>query len=108
FLDFLRLVIAESERFPELAKTFLAQLERTGVGRVTALLEAIPGAAEAELRARLFMCARGHLILMQELPHGRAVAPAARAGWTLVEQRTLPGDELLLRWRRPRAQGVTS
>ena len=42
------------------------------------------------------------------LPADAGVAPAARAGWTLVEQRTLPGDELLLRWRRPRAQGVTS
>lgn len=42
------------------------------------------------------------------LPSDARVAPAARAGWTLVEQRALPGDELLLRWRRPGAQGVTS
>ena len=81
FLDFLRLVIAESERFPELAKTFLAQLERTGVGRVTALFEAIAGAAEAELRARLFMGALVHLILMQDLLHGREVAPVDREAY---------------------------
>ncbi|WP_216916123.1 MULTISPECIES: dihydrofolate reductase family protein [unclassified Synechococcus] len=42
------------------------------------------------------------------LPADARVAPAARAGWTLVEHRALPGDELLLRWRRPGAQGVTS
>lgn len=81
FLDFLRLVIAESERFPELAKTFLAQLELTGVGRVTALFEAIAGAAEAELRARLFMGALVHLILMQDLLHGREVAPVDREAY---------------------------
>jgi len=42
------------------------------------------------------------------LPADALVAPQARAGWTLVEHRALPGDELLLRWRRPGAQGVTS
>lgn len=42
------------------------------------------------------------------LPADARVAPAARAGWMLLEHRALPGDELLLRWRRPGAQGVTS
>lgn len=81
FLAFLRLVIAESERFPELARTFLAQLEHTGVGRVTALFEAITDAAEAELRARLFMGALVHLILFQDLLHGREVAPVDREAY---------------------------
>jgi 5-amino-6-(5-phosphoribosylamino)uracil reductase len=35
------------------------------------------------------------------LATGARVAPAARTGWRLVEHRALPGDELLLRWRRP-------
>lgn len=42
------------------------------------------------------------------LPAEARVAPQARAGWRLVEHRALPGHELLLRWRRPEAQGVTS
>jgi 5-amino-6-(5-phosphoribosylamino)uracil reductase len=42
------------------------------------------------------------------LPAGARVAPEARAGWRLVEHRALPGDELLLRWRRPEVQGVAS
>lgn len=42
------------------------------------------------------------------LPADARVVPEARSGWTLVEHRALPGDELLLRWRRPGAQGVTS
>ncbi len=42
------------------------------------------------------------------LPADARVAPEAMAGWRLVEHRALPGDELLLRWRRPGAQGVTS
>ncbi len=42
------------------------------------------------------------------LPADTRVAPEARAGWRLVEHRALPGDELLLRWRRPGDQGATS
>lgn len=42
------------------------------------------------------------------LPAEALVAPEAQTGWRLVEHRALQGDELLLRWRRPEAQGVTS
>ncbi|MCP9786973.1 RibD family protein [Cyanobium sp. N5-Cardenillas] len=42
------------------------------------------------------------------LPVEAQVAPEARTGWRLVEHRALPGDELLLRWRRPGDQGATS
>ncbi len=42
------------------------------------------------------------------LPAEALVAPTARDGWRLVEQRGLEGQELLLRWRHPRAQGVPS
>ncbi len=84
FLAFLRLVIAESERFPELAKTFLAQLESTGVSQVVTLFEAITSGAEAELRARVFMGALVHLIMMQDLLHGREVAPVDREAYAEV------------------------
>jgi 5-amino-6-(5-phosphoribosylamino)uracil reductase len=42
------------------------------------------------------------------LPPQAAPAPQARAGWRLVEHRALPGEELLMRWRRPPDQGVSS
>ncbi|WP_371734164.1 RibD family protein [Synechococcus sp. CCY 9618] len=42
------------------------------------------------------------------LPPQARVAPAARQGWRLVEHRVLPGEELLLRWRRGPDQGVSS
>lgn len=42
------------------------------------------------------------------LPPGARVAPQARAGWHLVEHRALPGEELLLRWRRGDSQGAGS
>jgi 5-amino-6-(5-phosphoribosylamino)uracil reductase len=42
------------------------------------------------------------------LPVDALVPPEARAGWRLVEHRALPGDELLLRWRRPGGQGAIS
>ncbi|MEB3263472.1 MAG: TetR/AcrR family transcriptional regulator [Synechococcus sp.] len=78
FLSFLRLVIGESERFPELARTFVAQLESTGVRHVVRLFEALAAGDEAELRARMFMGALVHLILMQDVLDGRAVAPVDR------------------------------
>jgi TetR/AcrR family transcriptional regulator len=84
FLSFLRLVIGESERFPELAKTFVAQLERTGVAQVVHLFEALQAGPEAELRARVFMGALVHLILMQDLLHGREVAPVDRQAYAAV------------------------
>ncbi|QPN58958.1 TetR/AcrR family transcriptional regulator [Synechococcus sp. CBW1002] len=77
FLSFLRLVIGESERFPELAKTFVSQLERTGVGQVVQLFSATP-TSQPDLRARIFMGALVHLILMQDLLHGSEVAPVDR------------------------------
>jgi 5-amino-6-(5-phosphoribosylamino)uracil reductase len=42
------------------------------------------------------------------LPADALVARTARDGWRLVEQRALAGEELLLRWRHPRGQGVAS
>ncbi len=39
------------------------------------------------------------------LPAQAPVAPGARAGWRLMEHRALPGQELLLRWRRSEDQG---
>ncbi|SBO42111.1 TetR/AcrR family transcriptional regulator [Cyanobium sp. NIES-981] len=84
FLSLLRLVIGESERFPELARTFVAQLERTGVAQVVHLFEALPAGPEAELRARVFMGALVHLILMQDLLHGREVAPVDRQAYAAV------------------------
>jgi 5-amino-6-(5-phosphoribosylamino)uracil reductase len=42
------------------------------------------------------------------LPAQAPVAPGARAGWRLMEHRALPGQELLLRWRRGEDQGGSS
>ncbi len=42
------------------------------------------------------------------LPARAPVPPGARAGWRLMEHRALPGQELLLRWQRPEAQGASS
>jgi TetR/AcrR family transcriptional regulator len=92
FLSFLRLVIGESERFPGLAKTFVAQLERTGVAQVVHLFEALQAGAEAEMRARVFMGALVHLILMQDLLHGREVAPVDRQAYATVLVRLVSGD----------------
>jgi TetR/AcrR family transcriptional regulator len=84
FLSFLRLVIGESDRFPGLAKAFVAQLERTGVAQVVHLFEALPAGPDAEMRARVFMGALVHLILMQDLLHGREVAPVDRKAYAAV------------------------
>lgn len=94
FLSFLRLVIGESERFPELAKAFVVQLECTGVAEVVRLFAALPAGQEAELRARVFMGALVHLILLQDLLHGSEVAPADREAFAagLVRLVTASGE----------------
>jgi 5-amino-6-(5-phosphoribosylamino)uracil reductase len=44
----------------------------------------------------------------QWLPADADMGPGGRQGWRLVESRSLPGEELLLRWHRSPAQGESS
>lgn len=75
FLAFFRLVVGESERFPQLARTFVSQLEQHAFPQVVNLFAtyASIGEVEPEVTARVFVGSMVHLILMQDLLHGSDV-----------------------------------
>ncbi len=80
FLAFFRLVVGESERFPQLARTFVSQLEQHAFPQVVRLFATrgfLPE-ADPEVSARVFIGSMVHLILMQDLLHGREVVSVDR------------------------------
>jgi TetR/AcrR family transcriptional regulator len=80
FLAFFRLVVGESERFPQLARTFVGQLELHAFPQVVRLFATSGFLPEAdpEVSARVFIGSMVHLILMQDLLHGREVVNVDR------------------------------
>lgn len=80
FLAFFRLVVGESERFPQLARTFVSQLELHAFPQVLRLFAADPSRPEVdpEVTARVFIGSMVHLILMQDLLHGSEVVSIDR------------------------------
>lgn len=80
FLAFFRLVVGESERFPQLARTFVSQLEQHAFPQVVRLFgtRGFLSEADPEVSARVFIGSMVHLILMQDLLHGREVVSVDR------------------------------
>ncbi|MDT9198489.1 TetR/AcrR family transcriptional regulator [Limnospira fusiformis KN01] len=79
-LCFLRLIIGESGRFPELAQAFIRNVVKVGINRLTKSLESYPQLrlADAEVTARVIMGALLHYLLIQEIMHGEEIMPMER------------------------------
>lgn len=79
-LCFLRLIIGESGRFPELAQAFISNVVKVGINRLTKSLESYPQLklADAEVTARVIMGALLHYLLIQEIMHGGEIMPMER------------------------------
>ena len=80
FLAFVRLVIAESGRFPQLAQTYIRNLAKPGIERVADYLASrqelkLP---DPEATARIFIGSLVHFQLMQEMMHGKEIMPMER------------------------------
>lgn len=80
FLNFMRLILGESGRFPQLAQAFVANVEQTTFSKLrhyfthcTQLKLADPEAA-----ARVFVGAVVHFLIVQEMLHGQAIVPMER------------------------------
>lgn len=73
FLSFLRLVIGESGRFPALAQDFVAQVQQTIFQHVCQIFRQLKPAIgrDPELMARIFIGSLMHVILCQDILHGR-------------------------------------
>lgn len=79
-LCFLRLIIGESGRFPELAQAFIRNVVKVGINRLTKSLESYPQLrlADTEVTARVIMGALLHYLLIQEIMHGGEIMPMER------------------------------
>jgi AcrR family transcriptional regulator len=80
FLAFVRLVIAESGRFPQLAQTYIRNLAKPGIERLADYLASrqelkLP---DPEATARIFIGSLVHFQLIQEMMHGKEIMPMER------------------------------
>lgn len=80
YLNFVRLVIAESGRFPQLAQTFVRNLAKPGIERLTQYLASHPELKlpDPEAAARIFIGSLVYFQLMQEMMHGKDILPMER------------------------------
>ncbi|MCU0544612.1 MAG: TetR/AcrR family transcriptional regulator [Oscillatoriaceae cyanobacterium Prado104] len=80
FLNFVRLIIAESGRFPQLAQTFVKNIAKPGIERLTHYLASreelkLP---DPEATARIFIGSLIYFQLLQEMMHGKEIIPMER------------------------------
>lgn len=80
YLNFVRLVIAESGRFPQLAQTFVRNLAKPGIERLAEYLASHPELKlpDPEATARIFIGSLVYFQLMQEMMHGKEIIPMER------------------------------
>lgn len=79
-LAFVRLVIGESGRFPELAKTFVHHLGKPGIEVLTEYLttQCYIAIRDPEAMARVIIGTLAHYVLMQEIMQGKEIVPMER------------------------------
>ncbi|MGK7906941.1 MAG: TetR/AcrR family transcriptional regulator [Synechococcus sp.] len=79
-LSFVRLIIAESERFPELAKAFVSSAPSASLKAISRYFERTPtlNLPDPEVAARLFIGTLIHYVLFQEVLSGKEFLPMER------------------------------
>jgi TetR/AcrR family transcriptional regulator, regulator of autoinduction and epiphytic fitness len=80
FLNFMRLIIGESGRFPELARAFVRNIEKTSFRMLNEYFATCPQLklADPEATARIFIGAIVHFLIVQEMLHGKDIVPMER------------------------------
>ncbi|MBI4783912.1 MAG: TetR/AcrR family transcriptional regulator [Oscillatoriophycideae cyanobacterium NC_groundwater_1537_Pr4_S-0.65um_50_18] len=75
FLNFMRLILGESERFPQLARAFVRNIEQTAFRKLCQYLTDCPhlDLADPEATARVFVGALVHFLIVQEMLHGKDI-----------------------------------
>ena len=79
-LTLMRLVIGESERFPDMSRTFITEIIKPMVERFSAFLSAHPcfGHSDPMVAARIFSGAIAHYLILQHVLHGEDILPLDR------------------------------
>jgi TetR/AcrR family transcriptional regulator, regulator of autoinduction and epiphytic fitness len=80
FLNFMRLIIGESGRFPQLAQVFVRNVEQTSLQMLHQYLATCPQLklADPEATARIFIGTLVYFEIVQEMLHGKDIVPMER------------------------------
>ncbi len=81
FLDFMRLIVGESGRFPELARTFVRNIDVSALQFTQQFFAAKANdlkLRDPEATARIFIGALVHYMIVQEMLHGADLLPMER------------------------------
>ena len=76
----MRLIIGESERFPELAQTFVREIQKPLLEQLTLYFTSRPQLKlpDPVVTARMFAGSLVHYIILQEIMHGSEIVPMER------------------------------
>ncbi|MBE7382689.1 MAG: TetR/AcrR family transcriptional regulator [Leptolyngbya sp. SIO1E4] len=76
----MRLVIGESERFPELAQTFVREIQKPLLEQLSGYLASQPQLklSDPMVTARMFAGSLVHYLIVQEIMHGSEIVPMER------------------------------
>lgn len=80
FLNFMRLILGESGRFPQLARAFVSNIEQTAFRRLVHYFTSCPHLtlSDPEATARIFIGTIVHFMIVQEMLHGGDILPMER------------------------------
>lgn len=80
YLNFIRLILGESGRFPQLARVFVRSIEQTSFNRLRQYFTHCPHLklSDPEATARIFIGALVHFLIVQEMMHGKDLMPLER------------------------------
>lgn len=80
FLNFMRVILGESGRFPQLARAFVSNVEQTSFNRLRQYFITCPGLhlSDPEATARIFIGTLVHFLIVQEMLHGKDLMPMER------------------------------
>ncbi|MCC0176847.1 TetR/AcrR family transcriptional regulator [Waterburya agarophytonicola K14] len=77
FQDFMRIIIGESGRFPELAKAYVNNVAKPTIEILTKYLKSHPALelADPEATVRVMMGTMVYFVMLQEMLHGKDIVP---------------------------------
>jgi len=80
FLNFMRVILGESGRFPQLARAFVRNIEQTAFKILCQYFTTCPQLklSDPEATARIFIGTLVHFLIVQEMLHGKDIVPMER------------------------------
>jgi TetR/AcrR family transcriptional regulator, regulator of autoinduction and epiphytic fitness len=80
FLNFMRIILGESGRFPELARAFVRNVEQTSFSLLHGYFANCSQLkiSDPEATARIFIGSLVHFLIVQEMLHGKNIVPMER------------------------------